>query len=159
VSERTIQRAGYKVVFRGEPCIGAFKDVRCEACGCERQTLVESVTWSSGELACPGCGAVTAHVALATGGLRSRYRYHDWGGGAAEGHVRYEGMLPAQIEKLDANGDGTGEWVDYDDPDAAAKRASGKYSVEAREERRKQIKADMRRERGSAPLIFDAAKP
>jgi hypothetical protein len=78
------------------------------------------------------------------------------------GHCRYHGLMPAQAERMEIGDDGfrhgTGEWIDYEDADAAEKRAAGKYSEERRDERRKQINADKARARGEAPLFFDAGK-
>lgn len=153
MSERVIQRDGYRVIIRGKSCGGALKDVRCQRCSCAHEALVSSVGWDAGVLPCPGCGARTRHVALASGGLLgTRYRYRDWVGDAGVGHCRYEGLMQPQIDR------GNGEMADYYDADFERKRAAGKYGEERREERRQQINSNKRRARGRAPLFFDGGK-
>ena len=145
MSEREINRDGYRVVIKGRPCVGAYKDVRCLVCHTEHAELVRSVAWEKGKVWCTVCEERTAHVALASGGTRSRYRYMD-GFAGVTGHCEYKGLLPAQDD----------QGRDYEDPDADSK--AHKYTAELREERRQQINADKARKRGSAPLFFDNGK-
>lgn len=162
MSVRVLQRDGYTVIIKGTPHRqGVIKDVRCSACGHESTAIVRSVAWEAGRLRCSACGRSVRHEALATGGENSRYYYADIEH-APDGHVRYLGLDQPETNVLARDDDGhwrdTGERVEYHDPDFEAKKAAGKYSAEAREERRQQIKSDKRRKRGREALFFDGGK-
>ena len=66
--------------------MAVLKDIACTRCETTSEALWPAER-SCGVAPCVTCGCVTAHESRCTGGLKSRWRFADWGGYDATGAV------------------------------------------------------------------------
>ena len=115
------------------------KDFYCPQCNDELHDVrVTDTNVSTFFHWCDGCEQMRTFQVLCNGGIKGRrWRYVDWTPDAAENLVRYHGV------RTDAD-DGAGGMV-HDDP---------KFSAEAIDERRKEMKHERDKKRGKGKLVF-----
>jgi hypothetical protein len=130
-----------------------LRDMYCSVCSCvSRDVPLPSLSTLTIDAACDECRAVTPHLPVCNGGIKTRFRQQDW----PDDPAYYRGQCtctPATVEVA-----ATGEKVADLRGGAPIDQRAQFVNEDRRAERRDRKYHDTDRKKGRLPLTFDGGK-